>query len=141
AVRDGADLGILPGRALTPGAASEQHDRQDVRVTPGLLHEASQRRSDHTHEGMIRGAPPARPEQARGYLTALASARSLSVATTRFESSLRTSMVSWGRLRISHSSRSSLMTSSSVSLAAMALAERGPLRKSAMWPKIGRAHV
>src|SRR2546426_105554 len=40
---------------------------------------------DHAHEGMIRGAPPARPEQTGGYLTPPASARSLSVAATKVQ--------------------------------------------------------
>src|SRR5207245_1718767 len=40
----------------------------------------------------------------------------------------------WGRFRTSHSSRSSLMTSSSTSSAAIAVAERGPLRKSPISP-------
>src|SRR2546422_6592427 len=73
-------------------------------------------------------------EDADGGAQRLESARSRSVLTTMSESRRTTSLVSWGRLRMSQSRRSLLMTISSTSVAATASAERGPSRKSARSP-------
>src|SRR5437899_912542 len=111
-----ADAGTDRGRRAVQTRSAQRGDlRREAR--------ALERRHD--------GAP-----RARRHLTRPACARSWSVATTRFERRFRSSAVSWGRFRMSHSSRSSLRTSSSTSSDATAVADRrAPPRRIPISPR------
>src|SRR6266581_1159126 len=105
-----------PSRDAGGGPAAHADARS--RRACGADHTRRAQRGNLRRAARALASRPRAPARARRHLTMPVSARSLSVATTRFDRLFKTSMVSCGRFRMSHSSRSSLMMRSSVSLVA-----------------------